>query len=85
MSGQQRARLHLSLVAGCALIAIALLATFYSVVSGAVSHAAERRLAKSPAAFVRAISGPPSLIKNRSFLAAGAVDRRRFRSVASAS
>ena len=85
MIGQKRARLHLSLAAGCALIAIALLATFYSVVSGAVSHAAERRLAKFPAAFGRAISGPPSLIKNRSFLAAGAVDSRRFRSVASAS
>ncbi len=67
MSSQQPIRFHGGfrggLIAGCALIAIALLVTFYSVVSGAVSHAALRRTAMTVAVFEAAgarlsLSGP---------------------------
>ncbi len=63
MSSQQRIRFHGGLIAGSAFIAIALLVTFYSVVSGAVSHAALRRTAMTvpvfePAGARLSLSGP---------------------------
>ena len=66
--------LHQGLVAVCALLALALLATFYNVVSGAVSHAAVRRMATSSAAFETSVGRSPSLPKRPSVLVAGAAD-----------
>ena len=74
MSRQQLLRLHTGLVAGCAFIALALLVTFYSVVSGAVTHAAVRRTAMSSAVFEGTSAHLPSLRKARPVFVAGAAD-----------
>ena len=74
MSDAKRMRLHNSLVAGCALAAIALLFTFYSVVSGAVSHAAFRRIVMSAPALEATGLRAVSLRKQRAVVVAGVAD-----------
>ena len=56
MSRQQPLHLQRGIVVLCTLVAIVLLATFYTVVSGAVSHAAVRRMAMSVAPSTTAVA-----------------------------
>ena len=74
MSREQRMRLHHGLVAGCALLAVVMLAVFYSVVTGAVSHASVRTAATASAAFEATGARLPSRRPERSVLVAGAAD-----------
>lgn len=75
MTRQQPLHVHRGIVAGCMLVAIVLLATFYTVVSGVVSHAAVRRTATLAAPLTTAVEAGKAagaLGVRRTVLVAGA-------------
>ncbi len=74
VSRARRLRLHHGLVAGGALTAIVLLVIFYSVVTGAVTHASLRRTATASAAVEVKGIRLPTRREDRSFLVSGLAD-----------
>lgn len=66
MSEECAVFLHKGLIGSCALLALVLLASFYTIVSGAVDRAAQRRLAASgqapPVAVQRTGERDPALL-----------------------
>jgi hypothetical protein len=56
---EQRALLHKGLIGTCALAALVLLASFYSIVSGAVDRAARQRLAAAEGTTSATVAATP--------------------------